>query len=153
MITSLVLNHERNILLLCLYELLEININLPSLGFIFFFSLLSVLLDIFHSTPSFFAIEFDFFDLVSARGTFLNLFRWLLLNILLDCLYTETFTIIARNLLAFGSIEPWIEMEVLFNRPDNYYTGVNTYHSASSVCLCAHWRYRKLASAFVWAHL
>lgn len=114
MITSLVLNHERNILLLCLYELLEININLPSLGFIFFFSLLSVLLDIFHSTPSFFAIEFDLLDLVSARGTFLNLFRWLLLNILLDCLYTEAFTIIARNLLAFGSIEPIVLLQSVF---------------------------------------
>ena len=106
MITSLVLNHERNVLLLSLNELLEINIDLPSLGFIFFFSLLSILLDIFHSTSSLFAIEFDLLDLVGARGTFLNLFRWLLLYILLECLHTKAFTIIARNLLAFGSIEP-----------------------------------------------
>ena len=67
MISSLVLNHERNVLLLSLYELLEINIDLPSLGFIFFFSLLSVLLDIFHSTSSLFAIEFNLLDLVGAR--------------------------------------------------------------------------------------
>ena len=106
MITCLVLNHERNVLLLSLYELLEINIDLPSLGFIFFFSLLSVLLDIFHSTSSFLAIEFDLFDLIRARGTFLDLFRWLLMYILLESLYTVAFTIIARNLLTFGSIEP-----------------------------------------------
>ena len=106
MITSLVLNHERNILLLSLYKLLEINIDLPSLGFIFFFSLLSILLDIFHSSSSLFTIEFDLLDLICARGTFLNLFRWLLLDILLESLYTKAFTIIARNLLAFGSIEP-----------------------------------------------
>ena len=106
MISSLVLNHERNVLLLSLYKLLEINIDLPSLGFIFFFSLFSVLLDIFHSTSSFFAIEFDLLDLVGAGRTFLNLFRWLLLYILLECLYTVAFTIIARNLLAFGSVEP-----------------------------------------------
>ena len=149
MISSLVLNHEWNVFLLSLYKLLEINIDLPTLGFIFFFSLFSVLLDIFHSTSSFFAIEFDLLDLVGARGTFLNLFRWLLLYILLECLYTIAFTIIARNLLAFGSIKPCLEMKVLFNRPDYYNTDVITYHSASSVCLCAHWRYQKSASAFV----
>ena len=106
MITSLVLNHERNILLLSLNKLLEINIDFPSLGFIFFFSLLSILLDIFHSTSSLFAIEFDLLDLIGARRTFLNLLGWLLLDILLESLYTKAFTIIARNLLAFGSIEP-----------------------------------------------